>query len=193
MSVKQCATKHVATLHMPPNPAEKVDGSIANLFLPVLMKCFLKFADQIIAVSNGIADAYHAKYLKNRPIVIENGIIDRKFLENYKETSNHPWLTADRKTITFVAVGRLEQQKDFRTLIRAFACFRKTSEGKLIIFGEGPQRFELQSLASELGFESDIDMPGFKPNILPHIHAADALISSSIFEAFPLSLSLIHI
>lgn len=189
LALKRCGTKHVATLHMPPNPAKKVDRSIANLSLPLLTQFFLKFADKIVAVSNGIADVYYPRYLKTRPEVIENGIVDSYFLQSYKQPSDHPWLADGRKTSTFVAVGRLEQQKDFRTLIHAFAYFRKSSEGKLVIFGEGPQRSELESLASELGVASDIDMPGFKIEILPHIHAANALVSSSIFEAFPLSLT----
>jgi glycosyltransferase involved in cell wall biosynthesis len=60
-----------------------------------------------------------------------------------------------------VAVGRLVPVKRFDQLIRALATVRERIPTlRAVIIGEGPQRFELEKLRSELGAESWLTLPG---------------------------------
>jgi glycosyltransferase involved in cell wall biosynthesis len=68
-----------------------------------------------------------------------------------------------------LAVGRLERKKGFDVLLRAAALARRELEAKgvelaVAILGDGPERRRLASLASSLGLEGALVMPGRVPN-----------------------------
>lgn len=93
--------------------------------------------------------------------------------------------TGDRKK-KIVAVGRLTQQKNHMLLIDAFAQVAdKHSEYKLIIYGEGPLRFELKNRIKELKMEDKIQLPGNVNNIKDHIIDATLFVLSSNYEGMP--------
>lgn len=92
-------------------------------------------------------------------------------------------LTARPKTI--VALGRLVPDKDFLTLLRAFA--RLDDRGaRLVILGEGPERARLEAEAWGLGVAGQVDMPGFELDVAARLDAARVLALSSRHEAFGL-------
>lgn len=61
-----------------------------------------------------------------------------------------------------LAVGRLNEQKNHELLIEALSRSRYT--GDLVILGEGERREALEKLATQLGVESRVKMPGIKSN-----------------------------
>ncbi len=96
----------------------------------------------------------------------------------------HEWIK-NRKTAVIVGAGRLTPQKDFETLLRAFAIFARQSDARLVIFGEGPDRNKLQSLRAELGLEARVDLPGFVANLPAELSASDLFVLSSRWEGLP--------
>jgi glycosyltransferase involved in cell wall biosynthesis len=74
---------------------------------------------------------------------------------------------ADGAPPVLLAVGRLAPQKDYSTLLRAFALVRKHRGVRLVILGEGPERERLQDEAVGLGIAADFKMPGAVPNPFP--------------------------
>ena len=64
-----------------------------------------------------------------------------------------------------LGAGRLVQQKDFATLIRAFLC-SCASDVRLArrILGEGDERQRLEGLATDLGIGQDVSLPGDEQN-----------------------------
>jgi glycosyltransferase involved in cell wall biosynthesis len=84
-----------------------------------------------------------------------------------------------------MGVGRLNPQKDFGTLLRAFAALRREREARLIVLGEGEEREALARLAAELGVANDVDMPGFADNPYAHMSKAALFVLSSRFEGLP--------
>jgi glycosyltransferase involved in cell wall biosynthesis len=99
------------------------------------------------------------------------------------ERPAHPWLTAGGPPVV-LGVGRLTAQKDFATLIGAFALVRKRRSARLLIIGEGEERARLLGLVSLLGLRDSVDLPGFEPNPLPSMRAAHLLVMSSTWEGF---------
>jgi len=73
-----------------------------------------------------------------------------------------------------IGIGRLTRQKDFGTLIRAFAEVRKRIPSRLLILGEGEDRRSLEQLCQSLGISDDVDFPGFVVN--PHAFLARAAV-----------------
>jgi glycosyltransferase involved in cell wall biosynthesis len=84
-----------------------------------------------------------------------------------------------------LAVGRLTYQKDFSTLLRAFATVREKMDARLVILGDGPDRRNLESLATKLDIENHVDFPGYVDNPYPYLKRADLFVLSSRYEGLP--------
>jgi glycosyltransferase involved in cell wall biosynthesis len=87
------------------------------------------------------------------------------------------------------AVGRLTRQKGFDLLLQSFATIAdKHPDWKLRIWGEGPDRAELEALRERLGLTSRIEMPGVSQQPGGWIESADAFVLSSRYEGWGLVL-----
>ena len=95
---------------------------------------------------------------------------------------DHPWLVTKTGPVV-LGIGRLVDQKDFATLIRAFSRLPDTC--RLVILGEGEGRPALEALAKDLGVAERIDLPGFVDNPYPALRAADCFVLSSRWEGLP--------
>lgn len=89
---------------------------------------------------------------------------------------------------TVCGVGRLSREKDWSTLIEAFAMFRSRSRSasRLVIYGEGQERPVLHGLIQRLGIGHAVDLPGkMDRNDLPsRLAEADLFVLPSRFEGF---------
>jgi glycosyltransferase involved in cell wall biosynthesis len=77
------------------------------------------------------------------------------------------------------------KQKDFPTLINAFARLRQSRPARLLILGEGPERPMLEALLAQLGVEQDVSLPGFVKNPYPYMARASVFAMSSRWEGLP--------
>jgi glycosyltransferase involved in cell wall biosynthesis len=82
-------------------------------------------------------------------------------------------------------VGRLDKQKDFPTLIRAFAQVKQQLPARLMILGEGQDRKLLSDLVQELGLEKDVALPGFVDNPFAYMKRSALFVLSSLYEGLP--------
>jgi glycosyltransferase involved in cell wall biosynthesis len=142
--------------------------------------------DRIIAVSEGVKQdtVAVAGIHPDRIKVVRNPVITPRMLELAEEAPPHPWLAGSQYPV-ILAAGRLTVQKDFTTLIRAFAILRESRPCKLIILGEGRQKVKLQELAAELGVAEAVDLPGFTTNPYACMARADLFVLSSRWEGSP--------
>lgn len=139
------------------------------------MRALYRRADGFIAVSEGIRSDLEQwlQVTPDRIHVLPNPTIAPELYDRAAEDPGHQWLVAGQPPVV-LGVGALRQQKDFATLIRAFARVRATRACRLIILGEGRQRSRLEKLASRLGIADDVDLPGWRPN--PHAYVARAAV-----------------
>ena len=150
------------------------------------MRLFYRGADRIVAVSKGVKDDL-VKITGLDPDdidVIANPVISSRIHELSKAPIMHPWLS-DGKLPIVVGAGRLTRQKDFPTLIKAFAKVIAIRPMRLIILGEGDDRPKLTALARNLGIEAHVSLPGFEANPYAFINRASLFVLSSIWEGSP--------
>lgn len=83
------------------------------------------------------------------------------------------------------AMGRLELQKGFDILIKAFSAYTLKNSAKLLIIGEGSERKELEGLSGEFGIKRDVLFAGHQDNPYPLLKKCDLFILSSRYEGFP--------
>jgi glycosyltransferase involved in cell wall biosynthesis len=85
-----------------------------------------------------------------------------------------------------LAAGRLEPQKGFIHLIRAFGQLRDVGEDwGLVILGEGPERAALESRVRALGLERRVFLPGPAGNMMDWYKRASLFVLTSLYEGFP--------
>jgi glycosyltransferase involved in cell wall biosynthesis len=149
-------------------------------------KYFYRFADEIVAVSQGVADDVAAitGLPADRIRAIDNPVLTADAEEKARMPLEHPWFAPGSPPVV-LSVGRLVRQKDFATLIRAFAYVRATRPVRLMILGEGRQRHALDRLARELGVADDVALPGYVMNPFPHMARAGVFVLSSLWEGLP--------
>jgi glycosyltransferase involved in cell wall biosynthesis len=153
--------------------------------MPHFARRFYHWADDLIAVSEGVAAdlAETARLDRQRIRVIYNPVDTSSIIERAKEPLAHPWFGAAEAPV-ILSAGRLTRQKDFPTLLRAFAVVRERRGARLMILGEGEDRAALEALALELGCAADVSLPGFVTNPYPFLAAARLFVLSSAWEGF---------
>jgi len=155
--------------------------------LPALVRHTYLWADEIVAVSDGVADdlASTAALARERVTVINNPVIVPGMIEMARRPCEHPWLRPGHAVPVALAVGRLTPQKGFDTLIRAFAEVRRCRDARLLILGEGPERGRLEGVIADAGLAQDVQLAGWVENVYAYLSRADAFVLSSRWEGLP--------
>lgn len=169
-----------------PNRLKLPGASAKSRTILAAMPFFYRWADAVVAVSQGVADDLKAMGapVAAKTRVIHNPVIDAKLFARAQEAVTHPWL-ADGGSPVILAAGRLVEQKDYPTLIEAFRQVRRRRVCRLVILGEGPDRPQLQALIDRLELSEDIDLPGFVDNPFPCMARCAAYVLSSRWEGLP--------
>lgn len=161
----------------------------ANTWRSRVMIHFLRIAypraNGIVAVSSGVADdlAAAVRIPRSTIKVIYNPVVSDSLRLLAQQKAEHPWLSSGHQPVV-LGVGRLSAQKDFPTLIKAFARLCKIKESRLIILGEGSLRSEIEALIHKLGLDNLVALPGFVVNPFAYMRASDVLVLSSAWEGF---------
>ncbi|PVE20346.1 glycosyl transferase [Microvirga sp. KLBC 81] len=162
-------------------------SSLKSMVKVGLARWAYRQADMLIGVSQGsLALMFEALDLPDQhpSRVILNPVIDDKFAAKARAEPSPSWPWDDGLPVV-LGVGRLVPQKDFSTLIHAFARVRQRASARLIILGEGEERSKLEQLALELGVSDDLWMPGFVINPFAHMKRASVYVLSSRWEGLP--------
>jgi glycosyltransferase involved in cell wall biosynthesis len=173
------------------------DAASGNLWgeprLRALLRRAYLAADGIIAVSDGLADdlARHGAIPCERITTVYNPVVGVDLLARAEEPVDHPWFAPGAPPV-ILAVGRLHPQKDFATLIRAFAKLRRRPV-RLVILGAVSRpnpgyAEELSALAEALGVADNVAMPGFVDNPFAFMARAAVFVLSSRYEGLSVAL-----
>jgi glycosyltransferase involved in cell wall biosynthesis len=94
-----------------------------------------------------------------------------------------------RQGFTFGAIGRLSREKDFATLVDAFALLcRGGADSRLLILGEGPERAALEERIERLGLADRVLLPGYVDGARRCLPLLDAYVLSSTTEGMPMTI-----
>ncbi|GLQ57931.1 glycosyltransferase [Devosia nitrariae] len=156
--------------------AKNISGNVAR----IATYLSYRHADQVIAVSSGIAKDLSENYgvPKSKITVISNPI-DAEMIRTLGALP----MEMNYARPLIVGMGRLVPNKNFAMLLEAFALSGAT--GTLLIMGEGPLQDELMDHADKLGISDRVVFAGFRENPFSVIAAADCYVLSSNGEGFP--------
>lgn len=96
---------------------------------------------------------------------------------------------ASPDTVLVGSVGRLVEQKDYPTQLRAFAkAAREDARLRMVLAGDGPLRGEIEGLATELGIRERMHLLGHWTRVPALLRALDVFVLASKFEPYGVAL-----
>ena len=179
-------TRVVVSIHSPLRVQAAGAVGFVDRWVPRLTRWTYAAADAVVAVSKGVGDELAAgtRIPPQRIRVIYNPVVTSSLLAKAEAPLDHPWFVPGGPPV-FLGVGRLTPQKDFDTLVRAFARVRALRPARLLVLGEGELRPALEARVRTLGIGDDASLPGFVANPYAYLSRAGAFVLSSAWEALP--------
>jgi len=156
--------------------SERVDPATYGARMQKMLKHYAKRADGFVFQTED-ARAWYGDAVKNcRAEVIPNAINPDFIRPRY----------VGERIKRVVAAGRMTTQKNFALLINAFSkVANEFPEYMLTIFGEGPERQNLEAQIKKLGIEDRVSMPGHTDHMPEELEKSSLYVLSSDFEGMP--------
>ncbi len=180
-----CNTRIVVSVHSPLSVSNGLARLRASVVVTVARFAY-RLADQVVAVSAGVADDIAAtlRLPRERIRVIYNAVLSEDPAGQGRVPLGPVPIRLDRRPF-LVAAGRLTPSKDFPNLLQAIALLRQDRDLALVILGEGPERPALDALVRELRLEPDVWLAGFQTNPYRFFSRAAVFVLPSRREGLP--------
>ncbi|MBG0792643.1 glycosyltransferase [Methylocystis sp. H62] len=141
-------------------------------------------ANVLTCVSKDMVEQYR-KVFSNAPHVCVYNIVDNPLSrQKMLEPVDAEWFL-QKDIPVIVAAGQLEPWKGFADLIRAVKEVSRRRSVRLVIFGEGSLRDELERLIQELDLTDNVKLPGNVANPLKYFTHARVFALTSYVEGMP--------
>lgn len=156
--------------------SERAFPSVYSLTKQKMLRWLAHLADGWIFQTPS-QEKWYGYRVKNVPKVIIPNAINEEFLNAANDRV---------KEKIVVSTGRLTKQKNHDLLINAFAqVLKKIPDYKLYIYGEGPEKGNLEELISLLGLQHNVFLPGYSTDIKKEMSKASLFVLSSDYEGIP--------
>ena len=174
---------HTVICEANPSSLDLKSTSFAKTLLNhIAARASYRKATRIIAISRGVRNSLiEAKLADPSKITIIYNPI------KHVPTPNEP--ARSPTDVILVACGRLESQKDYPTLLRAFARVHAVIDAKLWILGDGVLRQELEKQRNTLDLADCVSFKGFVHEPGRHMREASVFVHSARYEGFGLVLA----
>lgn len=153
-----------------------------------------RLTDKLTDISTNVSDEAVEAFIKQkavrlgRMLTLHNGISTTEFIFSEQardDICRELGVIKDQQLI--LAVGRLNEQKDYPNLFAAISILSKNYQNiKVAIAGQGSLLHELENRAKELGIADKICFLGIRDDIPQLMSAADVFVLSSAWEGFGL-------
>lgn len=155
-------------------PTMEYEGKKMQAFAKVIFA----LADGVILQTKQCMD-FFPKYIQKKAVILPNPI-NEQFLDRQYDGEKENFV---------VAVGRVDENKNHKMLIHAFEKIASEyPQMRLVIYGDGNERENLQYLVEEKGLSERISLPGNVKDVASYICQAKVYALTSNTEGMPNSL-----
>ena len=155
--------------------------------------------ERIMRATDGLTDAvtvlsqHLATELVNRQVaasshvhVIPNSVDVARFAMRLYGDRTRERFRVGRDQFLWLAVGRLDEAKDYPNLLNAFSALaQRHPNTRLMIAGDGPLKSDLHSMVQRMDIDSRVHFLGLSQDMSSLYAASDALVLSSAWEGMP--------
>jgi glycosyltransferase involved in cell wall biosynthesis len=155
-----------------------------------------RYTDRLATLSTNVSQAAVDRFVavgavpEGRMRFVPNGLEPASFAPDpvRRERTREALALGDR--FTWLAVGRLEAQKDYPTMLAATAEAASAHPSlTVLVVSDGPERATLEALRAQLGLTSEqVRFLGARSDVPDLMRAADAYLMSSAWEGLPMVL-----
>ena len=143
----------------------------------LLIPIAYRLADRVVAPSDGVRNALRKMGLPPRKLLVVPNPLARRTDATTSTRSESPLRY-------ILGVGRLEREKGFDRLLKAFSEVDR-SDVDLVILGDGTERSTLRAISQELGIASHLHLPGMVSDVDAWYRRADCFVLTSHYEGSP--------
>ncbi len=157
------------------------EGWSQNFIKKFIYKIFLKLSDQVIVNSYDFKKELDSKFGINSIAIfnpLNKSVIQKKSKEKFK------FKFYKDNNIKLITVGRLEDQKDQQTLLKAINLI-KVKNIQLLIIGDGSKKKKLNDYIIKKKLSSLVKIISYKSNPYKYIKKANIFLLTSKFEGLP--------
>jgi len=139
--------------------------------------------DYKVAVEKKIIPNGKVAYIKGVGVDTEKFNPEKVFLDGFG-----PYLSNFPGT-TFISVGRLDAEKHFDHLLKAFSLVKqKRSDFRFLIVGDGPEKDYLEKLSIALNLWNETEFMGYIKGVERFLKISNIFVFASSREGLPVSL-----
>jgi GalNAc-alpha-(1->4)-GalNAc-alpha-(1->3)-diNAcBac-PP-undecaprenol alpha-1,4-N-acetyl-D-galactosaminyltransferase len=149
---------------------------VKNIFTKLVRNWIYGWADRVV-VQTQRAEAMFPKTLLSKIAVIANPIPRTETLSSVRQN-------------LILSAGRLAKEKRFSVLIEALSLIKDDhKDWNLVIWGEGRERENLETIIREKGLEKRVSLPGATQEIGREMAKGSIFVLTSLFEGMPNALA----
>lgn len=163
-------------------------GYIQKRLIYTIEKVLDYFTDHYVAVSRNMKEIGICAGIAatEKVSVIYNGIEVNQYTPQGDSKKLREKLGISEGISAIGIIGRIEPQKAVDDFLRAAKIVRNNiSNVRFLVVGDGPLRYEMERLSTELGIEDAVLFTGWQNNVKEYIMVIDILCISSLWEALP--------
>tara|TARA_B110000238_G_C16085170_1_gene421270 strand:- start:173 stop:1282 length:1110 start_codon:yes stop_codon:yes gene_type:complete len=158
------------------------DGWSKNILKVFLYKFLLKLPDEVIVNSYEFKKELDNKF-NISTTVIYNPLNKKEIIKKSKRKLNLKFF--QKKDLKLITVGRLVDQKDQITLLKAINLIKEKLNFKLLLIGRGNEETKLKIFIDKNKITKFVKIIPFQKNPYKFIIKADLFILTSKFEGLP--------
>lgn len=151
-----------------------------------------RLTDPLCDLTTNVSQAATERYVEigavpaDKILFIANSIDTNRFAPNLssRHAIRHELHLEDQ--FVWLAVGRLEEQKDYPNMLEAFSQVASLfPNAKLLICGKGALQEKIEICIERLNLQKQVKLLGIRKDIPDLMNAADAYVMSSAWEGMP--------
>ncbi len=157
-------------------------GWSSNVIKRYLFKLFFKYPKKIIVNSHDFKKQLDKEFKVSSICIynpFDNQIIEKKIKKKIK------FNFFEKKHFNFINIGRMTDQKDQITLLKAFNNIKDKLKFKLLIMGKGKNKNKLKKFVKDNNLSHKVKIINYQKNPYPYLNKADIFVLSSRYEGLP--------
>ena len=167
---------------IPAIASERLDPSAMTWKRNLLKRLLLPYADWLVVQTKTIKE-YFPKSIQKKTSIIFNPVNKKVSLTPSPSPKGEGNYAEKGKLNRIISVARLYPQKNQKMMIQAFAKIaEKYPDWKLVIYGEGPLRVELEALVSSFKLQERVLLPGRTEKVIEELRKSKIFCLSSDYE-----------
>jgi L-malate glycosyltransferase len=149
-----------------------------------LRRMLLPSCYRVVVTSKTLNDLALQQYgvPQSKLVYIKTGVDTTRFSPGHNQELRYRTSSGCQDSVVFGYIGSLRPSKNVAMILQAFARVHSATD-RLAIFGDGPERQNLESLACDLGIRSAVYFHGYMDTPEEAFRAIDVNVTASRSEA----------